>query len=101
MKHLLFIFAIFVSLVVQADAQNPIRSNSRAVDYPEVPRVSAYEAYVKYKAGKAIIIHAGGEAFERRHIIGAFYVSLDALSKGEIKLPNFPKNGSEIFTYCY
>lgn len=37
MKYLLFIFAIFVSLVVQADAENAIPSDRRAVDFPDVP----------------------------------------------------------------
>jgi hypothetical protein len=94
-------FQFFVSLIlflfaVQIDAQN-----QNQVDFPDVPRVSAYEAYVKYKDGKAIIIHAGGESFETRHIMGAINIPQEAVSQGKMKLPNFPKAGVEIFTYCY
>jgi len=71
------------------------------VDFPEVPRVSAYEAYLKYKEGKAIIVQAGGEDYRIRHIIGAFNVSQEAVFQGKTILPNFPKKGIEIFTYCY
>lgn len=93
---LFFVPMILFLLAVQIDAQN-----QNPVDFPEVPRVSAHEAYVKYKAGEAIIVHAGGEAYNRRHIVGAFSVSQEGILKGEIKLPNFPKEGIEIFTYCY
>ncbi len=87
---------ILFLLAAQIDAQNQSK-----VDFPEVPRVSAYEAYVKYKSGKAIIVQCGGEAYGSRHIVGAFSVSQDGVFKGESKLPNFPKEGIEIFTYCY
>jgi hypothetical protein len=93
---LFFVLTILFLLAVQIDAQN-----QSGVDFPEVPRVSAYEAYVKYKSGKAIIVQCGGEAYDRRHIVGAFSVSSEGFDKGEIKLPNFPKEGIEIFTYCY
>ena len=93
---LFFVLTILSLLAVQIDAQNQSQ-----VDFPDVPRVSAYEAYVKYKSGKAIIVQCGGEAYDRRHIVGSFSVSPDAVNRGEIKLPNFPKQGIEIFTYCY
>jgi len=94
-------FQFFVSIILflfafQIDAQN-----QNQVDFPDVPRVSAYEAYVKFKAGKAIIIHAGGESFETRHIMGAINIPQEAVSQGKMKLQNFPKAGVEIFTYCY
>ncbi len=103
---ILFTFLILLFSVVQIDAQTQIPSKGKIrtrhkVDYPEVPRVSAYEAYFKYKAGKAIIIQAGGEKYERRHILGAFNIDQEAVRKGQIKLPKFPKKGIEIFTYCY
>ena len=107
MKHFVLVaLAIFIFLAGQTDVRSQMpavqkptaRSN---VDFPEVPRVSAYEAYVKFKAGKAIIIHAGGQKYESRHILGAFNVGREAVAKGRIKLPNFPKRGIEIFTYCY
>jgi hypothetical protein len=96
-----FVTIILIFFEIQTDAQNQMQSTERAVAFPEVPRVSAYEAYVKYKAGKAIIIQAGGEAYNRRHILGAFNVSQGAVFNGKIRLPNFPKRGIEIFTYCY
>jgi len=66
------------------------------VDFPWVPRVSAYEAYVKYKEGKAIILHGGGEAFSRRHILGAFNYDV---KPREHLIKKLPRNGIEIFTY--
>ena len=91
-----FIFSVPIILflfAVQINAQNQSK-----VDYPGVPRVSAYEAYVKYKDGKAIIFHGGGEHYSKRHIMGSF--NLDVKNRDEI-LARFPKEGIEIFTYCY
>jgi len=106
-KHILFVFClIFLISAVQADAQTriPFREKGktrRYVDAPEVPRASAYEAYLKYKAGKAIIIQAGGCNYKSRHILGALNVPQEDITHGRIKLPKFPKKGIEIFTYCY
>ena len=38
---------------------------------PELPRVAVWEAYMKFKSGKAILLHAGGMTYEKRHIVGA------------------------------
>lgn len=105
-KNILFISVIFMFIAVQipADAQRKSMRTTKTrpnVDRPEVPSVSAYEAYIKYGSGKTILIHAGGESFEKRHILGALDINYEALKKGQIKLPNFPKKGIEIFTYCY
>ena len=93
-------FALFL-WAIGIDGQSYVISAERVVDYPQVPRVSAYEAYVKFKAGKAIIVQSGGEAFERRHILGAFYIDGEAVQNGKAKLPNYPRSGVEVFTYCY
>ncbi len=71
------------------------------VTLPDIPRVSAFEAYQKYKAGKAIIIQAGGISYEKRHIIGAILVEQEDVTHGRTPLPDFPTEGIEIFTYCY
>ena len=97
---------IFLLIPILVDAQNlvpPKRTviNKAKVNFPEVPRVSAYEAYVNFKAGKAIIIHAGGIKYENRHIIGALNIGQEAVAKGLIKLPKLPRKEIEIFTYCY
>lgn len=86
-------FVMFISMILFV-------STVQAVDYPEVPRVSAFEAYVKYKAGKAIIFHGGGERFERRHISAAFNMDYKEHILDRLLL-KFPKEGMEIFTYCY
>jgi len=107
MKNLVLVaLAIFIFLAGQTDVRPQMSAIQKPkarpkADFPEVPRGSAYEAYVKFKAGKAIIIHAGGQKYESRHILGAFNVGQEAVAKGRIKLPNFPKRGIEIFTYCY
>ena len=97
-----FVPIILFLLAVQIDAQG-----RKQVDYPLVPRVTAFEAFAKYKDGKAIILHAGGEAYNKRHILGAFNVErfgniekhgYEVVDKSLIK---FPKKGIEIFTYCY
>ena len=81
------------------DLYAQLRSETKKeFDYPWVPRISAYEAYSKYKAGKALIFHGGGVGFSERHILGAF--NLD-LKKRDHILSRFPKAGIEIFTYCY
>jgi hypothetical protein len=96
-KCLFFISVMLLFLPVRMDAQTQTQSQGKRVDYPWVPRVSAYEAYVKYKAGKAIIMQDGGEAYNGRHILGAFNLE----KYNDQLLLKFPKQGIEIFTYCY
>lgn len=91
-RFLSFVPIILFLLAVPIDAQE-----HKKVDYPWVPRVSAFEAYGKYKDGKAIILHAGGESYKGRHISGA----LNMEKYNDSILLKFPKGGMEIFTYCY
>jgi len=97
MKQWMLPILIICLLSVQTEAQSKKNINEE-VDYPWVPRVSAYEAYNKYKAGKAIILSAGGESFSRRHIMGSLNFNVKPRDHLIIKLP---KQGIEIFTYCY
>jgi len=97
MKQWMLPILIICLLSVQTEAQSKKNINEE-VDYPWVPRVSAYEAYTKYKQGKAIILHGGGEIYSRRHILGA--INADFKDRENLLL-KFPKNGIEIFTYCY
>jgi hypothetical protein len=102
MKNYLCCLTLIVLLFVgQVNAQNLIQPDKSNLDFPEVPRISAFEAYTKYKAGKAILVQAGGEAYERRHILGAHEVNSEKVSRAQIPLPNFPMKGLEIYTYCY
>ena len=107
MKNLVMVaLAIFLVLAGQTDVRSQMPTIQKPtarpkVDLPEVPRVSAYEAYVKFKAGKAIIVQAGGIKYENRHIIGALNIGQEAVAKGLIKLPKLPRKEIEIFTYCY
>ena len=95
MKRSLYLVLIMIFLfVVPIDAQNQ-------ADNPAVPRVSALGAYTNYKIGRSILIHAGGELFEKRHIVGAFNVDAPAVIYKGRKLPNFPRKGIEIIIYCY
>ena len=91
-RFLSFVPIILFLLAAQIDAQG-----RKQVDYAWIPRVSAFEAYGKYKDGKAIILHAGGEAYKLRHIVGAFNME----KYNDSILLKFPKKGIEIFTYCY
>jgi len=98
-KYVLFVSVILLFLAGQINGQIKIPSKGE-VDFPEVPRVSAYEAYLKYKEGKTIIVQAGGEDYRIRHIIGALNAGPEAGIKRNI-IQNLPKSGIEIFTYCY
>ena len=97
MKRWMLPVLIICLFSAQTGAQSQKSGNSE-VDFPWVPRVSAYEAYVKFKAGKAIILHGGGLGYSKRHILGS--IDLD-FSPREKRLQKFPKQGVEIFTYCY
>ena len=97
-QYAMFICLIYLFLTAQINAQTQMFPPKQDVDYPWVPRISAYEAYVKYKEGKAIIFHGGGNKYRERHIMGAF--NLDIKDREGI-LQKFPKKGIEIFTYCY
>ena len=101
-KGILISFVMLFLFSNHINAQNELRQlGNQAGAFPHVPRISAYEAYQKYKAGKAFIIHAGGMTFEKRHIMGAFDVSDQRVRKSIIPLPAFPMAGIELFTYCY
>lgn len=99
-KYVIYVFIIFLFLAGQINAQNQTQASGEGITYPEIPRVSAYEAYLKYKAGEAIIFHAGGMHYSKRHIIGAFNLDVEDELKDQ-RLKKFPKEGIEIFTYCY
>jgi hypothetical protein len=99
-KYVIYVFIIFLFLCGQINAQKQIQSSEVEIPYPQIPRVSAYEAYLKYKEGKAIIFHAGGLHYNKRHILGAFNLDVSDELKDE-RLQKFPKVGIEIFTYCY
>jgi hypothetical protein len=102
MKHCLaHLSLMFLLLASSVYAQNMIELSRDDVDFPEVPRISAYEAYKQYKAGKAILIQAGGTSFEKRHIMGAYELDSESVRKGRIPLPSFPMRGIDIYTYCY
>lgn len=75
--------------------------NTKNLDLPNVPRATAYETYMKFKAGKAIIIHAGGQPYEKRHILGSINLLDKWVRNDKISLPKLPKHGVEIFIYCY
>lgn len=99
-NYILFISIIFLFFAVPIYAQNQQQSIERKVAHPEIPRVSAYGAYLKYKEGKAIIFHGGGDRYDRRHILGAYNLDVEDKMMDKI-LIRFPKEGIEIFTYCY
>jgi hypothetical protein len=108
MKKSLGLAAVFLLFwVVQINGQNQVPLSKGVVENPELPRVSAYEAYVKFKGGKAIILHSGGDHYINHHILGSY--NLENLSenldeedsiKGRI-FRKLPKDGIEIFIYCY
>ena len=104
----IFFFVLLVSAMLVPLALYPqsklftdVEQKQKAVDFPEVPRVSAQEAYIKFKSGKAIIIQAGGSSYKNKHIMGALDINAEAVQRGKIKLRPLPKKGVEIFTYCY
>jgi len=99
-KYVIYAFIIFLFLCSQISAQNKIQSGEVEITHPHIPRVSAYEAYLKYKEGKAIIFHAGGMHYSKRHILVAFNLDVPEELMDE-RLKKFPKEGIEIFTYCY
>ena len=96
-KSILFTGIILLVIAAGIEAQTQNASENAILNYPEVPRISAYEAYIKYKEGKAIILHGGGEAYSKRHIMHAFNLE----RYNDKILQSFPKEGIEILTYCY
>ena len=95
----IILFFCFIFRVEESHTGNIIIDKSK--DYPRIPRVTAYEVFKKFNSGKAILFHAGGESFERRHILGAIELEqMDVLNK-TVRLPELPKYGVEIFIYCY
>jgi hypothetical protein len=97
---LIFIFAIVLFFSGEINAQTNQQSIEKKVSHPEILRVSAYEAYSKYKEGKALIFHGGGERYNKRHILNAPNLDVEESLMDRI-LVKFPKQGIEIFTYCY
>jgi hypothetical protein len=102
-KYIVIILVIILFPYAETTAQNLFHEKivkEREITYPQLPRASAYEVYSKYKEGKAIIFHGGGEQFNKRHILGAFNLDVADRVKDKI-LARFPKKGVEIFVYCY
>lgn len=99
-KYIFLVPVICLFFPSQTNAQNRASPKGKLA-YPDVPRITAQEAYMKYKVGKAIIVHAGPGIFEKRHIMGAFNIPWNPIRKGQAKPPNLPKNNLEILTYCY
>ena len=97
---LIFIFTIVLFFSSEINAQPKQQPIEKKLSHPEIPRVSAYEAYSKYKEGKALIFHGGGQKYEKRHILIAYNLDFDYEVMDKI-LVKFPKEGIEIFTYCY
>ena len=98
MKILLYATLIILFILpVQVHAQSQTKTtNTNDVAYSWIPRVSAYEAYTKYKEGKAIILHAGGQKYYDRHLVGA--LNYDVKPRAHL-INKLPKRGIEIFTY--
>jgi len=101
---LVIFFAFQPSVYAQQKGPNKPKGTLN-VDYPWVPRISAYKAYILFKAGKAIILHGGGMKFDRRHIIGAWNVinenDPNAGLNLRVRIPKLPRKGVLIITYCY
>jgi hypothetical protein len=99
MKKIIGLFLITsLFLTGLSNSQEKTQSKQRYIVYPELPRVSAYEAYTKYKAGKAFILHAGGEAYNRRHLLAG--INMDFKDRDHL-IERLPRVGVELFTYCY
>jgi hypothetical protein len=77
------------------------RAHGGDIDYPNVPRTSALEAIGFLRAGKGILIHAGGEDFKRRHIFGAVPMYYTEYENGKKDLPRLPHKGIWLLFYCY
>jgi hypothetical protein len=71
------------------------------VDGVDIPRASASEVYYKFKQGKAILIHSGGQPYENVHIMGAINLPPQTPNKKQRPLPQLPRSKQEIFIYCY
>jgi len=97
-KYIAYALMIILFSVGQIYAQN--QPGEEEIPYPEIPRVSAFEVYVKYKAGKALLLYGGGEKYSGRHIMGAINLDFQDHKLDEI-LPKIPKKEIELFTYCY
>jgi hypothetical protein len=100
-KQILLVGLILSLFILPLYGQEHGEDKKAKVAEPDLPRVSAYEAYLKYKAGKAIIIQSGGFAYEKRHVIGAYNLGSEDVRYGRVEVPNFPMSGMEIFIFCY
>ncbi len=97
-KYAIFVCLIYLLLTLQTEAQNKLKDS----DFYGVPRISAYEAYLEYKAGKAIILFSGGRQYSGRHIAGSYNFDVGDKERDKLLLKyKFPKNGINILTYCY
>jgi len=73
------------------------------IKLPEVPRIDAKMAYLKYKPGRVILVDAmGPKTFAKKHILGSMSLpnddSADIERIRDMEIP-FPKD-KEIIVYC-
>ena len=97
-KCLLFLFLVSI-LVFSSN----LGGSSEVHQFPEVTRISAYMAYLNYKAGTVIFIDAMPKVtYAKYHIIGAINLPNDGPADIErIKNANLPiPTNIEIIIYC-
>jgi len=86
----LFITLIVLNVSVVANGEQSISQNSVGDrhDYPEVPRISGYEAKKIFEQGKLLLVNAHTpETFRRGHIIGSINIPGDAVRSMNVNLP--------------
>jgi hypothetical protein len=98
---LILCWAVQILCYAQRASKAPMKTR-QSVDCPDVPRISADEAYGYYMAGKAVLIQADGRTtYANRHILGALNYPQEAVMRGKERLPEFPRRGKLIITFCY
>ena len=100
------IFIASLSSVSASALEQTLPSATRvadsSVDFPHVPRISVPDAFSYFTAGKAILVQADSkESFANRRVLGAINCQQERVCSGKEKLPNFPRSGKLIITFCY
>lgn len=95
-KSIMSLFIIFFIIII-------IQSNFYAQDQQQfnLKTISAAKAATYIMAGKAILLHTGGEAYNRRHIMNSIEVHPTEIMEKKKPIPVLPRKGIVIFTYCY
>ncbi len=86
--HSVLTVVVILVSCVWANGEDPMERGDMHAFYPDVPRITAYEAKKLYDQGKLILVNAQEAGANKRHMLLGAIAAPDGLINGEeIEVP--------------